>query len=125
MSDLEKLIAMFPIVFMIHDFEEIMGFESWLKNNREELKQRFPKVENFLSKKGMFQVSTSKFAFAVCIIFILVSLVSFISLYSGVYQWWFVAFSAFFCRCRIVYIRCKLFLNEVFFLLEKCCFGHF
>ena len=80
MSDLDKIVAIFPVVFMLHDFEEIIGFESWLKNNREELAKRFPRIEKRFDKGGMFLLSTSTFAFAVCVIFVLVSLMSFISL---------------------------------------------
>lgn len=101
MSDLDKIVAIFPVVFMLHDFEEIIGFESWLKNNREELARRFPRIEKRFDKGGMFLLSTSTFAFAVCVIFVLVSLMSFISLYLGIYQWWFVVFSAFFVHLFI------------------------
>jgi len=37
----------FPIVFIIHDFEEIIFIQSWISKNRYYLYEKFPK----LSKK--------------------------------------------------------------------------
>ena len=86
---------MLPVVFMLHDFEEIIMFKPWLIKNREELKSRFPKFENFLTKRSYFEYSTSAFAVAVMNEFALISLVTFCSLYLDVYDWWFAAFMAY------------------------------
>ena len=77
MSHLKFLIAMLPVVFMLHDFEEIIMFKPWLVKNREELKSRFPKFENSLTKRSYFEYSTSAFAVAVMNEFALISLVTF------------------------------------------------
>ncbi len=95
MLHLKFLIAMLPVVFMLHDFEEIIMFKPWLIKNREELKSRFPKFENFLTKRSYFEYSTSAFAVAVMNEFALISLVTFCSLYFDVYDWWFAAFMAY------------------------------
>lgn len=48
MTKLETIVLLLPIVFMIHEYEEIIMFQNWLGNNRNELKRRFPKFEQFL-----------------------------------------------------------------------------
>lgn len=48
MTKLELIMILLPIVFMIHEYEEIIMFKYWLGNNRNELKRRFPKFEQFL-----------------------------------------------------------------------------
>lgn len=52
MEEIQILIALLPILFMVHDFEEIIMFEPWLAKNRAELKRRFPKFYTFLDKKS-------------------------------------------------------------------------
>ncbi len=45
MTKLELIMAFLPIVFMIHEYEEIIMFRCWLGSNRNELKRRFSKFE--------------------------------------------------------------------------------
>lgn len=96
MSTLLFLMTLLPVVFMLHDFEEIIMFRPWLRRNRDELKACFPRFEAFLTRRGLFDYSTSAFAVAVCHEFTLLSVVSYGALYAGVYGWWFAAFMAFF-----------------------------
>lgn len=93
---MKLLIAILPIVFMIHDFEEIIMFKPWLTKNREELKRRFPKMERFMAKNSLFDLSTSAFAVAVMHEFLLISAATFVSLYFDDYSVWFAAFMAYF-----------------------------
>ncbi len=95
MGEIQLLIALLPIIFMIHDFEEIIMFKPWLTNNRDELKQRFPKFEHFLARRNYFNLSTSGFAVAVLHEFILISLITILSLRYDTYYWWFGAFSVY------------------------------
>lgn len=30
MNELELIVSLFPIVFMLHEFEEIIGFKTWV-----------------------------------------------------------------------------------------------
>ena len=39
-----EMIWMFPILFIVHDMEEIIGFGVWLKKNGEFLDKKYPKV---------------------------------------------------------------------------------
>lgn len=45
MNNSEIIIYLLPFVFIIHDFEEIIGFKTWFVRNGEWLSSRFPKLE--------------------------------------------------------------------------------
>ena len=87
--------AFLPIVFMIHEYEEIIMFRHWLGNNRNELKRRFPKFEQFLAHRGHFDYSTATFAVGTAHEFLLISTISCCSIWPGAYQWWFAAFAGY------------------------------
>lgn len=92
--DIKLLIACLPIVFMLHDFEEIIMFKPWLVKNRDELKRRFPRIDKTLS--GIHDhLSTSAFAVAVLNEFFIIALITCASLYFDSYRWWFGALMAF------------------------------
>lgn len=40
--NVQKLIWLFPIIFIIHDFEEIILIEKWLHHNCHKLYERLP-----------------------------------------------------------------------------------
>jgi hypothetical protein len=92
--DIKLLIAMLPFIFMLHDFEEIIMFKPWLEKNRSEVGSRFPRIDSIL-KKNHDQLSTSAFSVAVLHEFLLISIITYLSLYFGAYQWWFGAFAVF------------------------------
>ncbi len=96
MTEINILIALLPIIFMIHDFEEIIMFKPWLVKNRFEIKRRFPRLDAFLTKKRIYDLSTSGFAVAVLHEFLLISTVTFLSLWYENLLWWLAAFSAYF-----------------------------
>ena len=52
-------------------------FRRWIDRNREELRKRFPKIESFFTRRGVFDYSTSTFAIGTAHEFILISVVSF------------------------------------------------
>lgn len=80
MTKLETIVLLLPIVFMIHEYEEIIMFQNWLGNNRNELKRRFPKFEQFLAHRGHFDYLTATFAVGTVHEFILISAISFCSI---------------------------------------------
>ena len=84
-----------PFVFMVHEYEEIIMFRRWIDRNREELKKRYPKIESFFTRRGTFDYSTSTFAVGTAHEFILISVVSFCSVWTGEYQWWFAALTGY------------------------------
>ena len=96
MMKLELIMLLLPVVFMLHEYEEIIMFRHWLDRNRDELKRRFPKFERFLARRRHFDYSTATFAIGTAHEFILISLISFCAVWLGAYQWWFAAFAGLF-----------------------------
>ena len=92
--DIKLLIMLLPLVFMFHDFEEIIMFRPWFEKNREEVHRRFPGLNKTLSKNHD-RLSTSGFAVAVLHEFAIITLITCLSLYFNSYHWWFGAFAAF------------------------------
>lgn len=84
---IETLMWLLPIVFMIHDFEEIIMFKPWLGANRAILEKRFPKwAARILS--GHDKISTSSFAFAVAEEFFILSALTLIAVEFELYPFW-------------------------------------
>jgi len=75
---LETLIWLFPIAFMLHEFEEILFMKPWIKRNKSTIAARFlflaPRFNTFT--KGF---STRKFTLIVAEEFVLVSAIVFVS----------------------------------------------
>ncbi|MCC3357082.1 HXXEE domain-containing protein [Bacillus sp. REN16] len=70
--DIQTLIWLFPIMFILHDFEEIIMVESWMKRNSTKIYNVLPK--RFADRViKQFSMSTAQFAVAVLIIFLFVS----------------------------------------------------
>ena len=130
MTKLETIVLLLPIVFMIHEYEEIIMFQNWLGNNRNELKRRFPKFEQFLAHRGHFDYSTATFAVGTAHEFILISAISFCSIWLDAYQWWFAAFAGYsvhlivhLAQCLIVSMPLLNLQRDLFYLLHKCSYG--
>ncbi len=49
MSQLELIISTFPMVFIIHEFEEIICFKTWIIKNGVGLSEKYP----MLAKKSI------------------------------------------------------------------------
>ncbi len=88
------LILSFPIVFMIHDFEEIIGIKSWINKNADYLYKRFPKLAPKIVPH-LQHSTTERFATGVAIMFILVCTATYVSIWSQFYQLWMGAFMLF------------------------------
>ena len=84
-----------PFVFMIHKYEGIIMFRRWIDRKREELRKRFPKIESFSTQRRVFNYSTSTFTVGTAPEFILISVVSFCSVWKGEYQWWFATLTVY------------------------------
>jgi hypothetical protein len=91
------LIWLFPIAFMIHDFEELIGFEPWLKRNAPEVRAKLqkvlpaallPRVDAVLAK------STAQFAVAIALIFLLTAVASFVAVEFHSYAFFLAASAA-------------------------------
>jgi hypothetical protein len=98
------LVCLLPIVFMFHDFEEIIFFKPWVTKNKELLRSRFPIITSkFLPRFG--SLSTSGFALAVAEEFIVLCIITYTSVYFNYYAIWLAAFMAFFIHLFIHLIQ--------------------
>lgn len=88
MNELKIIVWLFPVLFMIHDFEEIILVGEW-KNKKEynELKGKKRPFEDF--------ISTASFSIAVAQEFILFSVVTLLSIVFNNYFIWLGFFFAF------------------------------
>ena len=94
LEDIRALIWLFPILFIFHDFEEIVFMKPWINRNEGYLNSRFPK----LSKSIILHFSnttTSAFALGVAEEFILICVITIISYFTNWYYLWFGTFIAF------------------------------
>lgn len=67
---IQSLVWLFIVVFVIHDLEEIIWVESWIKKNRKLVMNKVPRrTRNRLDK--MFNITSGQFAVAVLLEFII------------------------------------------------------
>ena len=69
MDHIVLLICLFPVVFMLHDFEEIIMQQRWMERNADELSRRFPVLRKQIMQ--LRELSTTGFAIAVAEEFII------------------------------------------------------
>lgn len=80
---MEAYVWLFPLLFIFHDMEEIIGFIPWYKENKQMLDQKYPKISRVYQ-----DTSTEGFALAVFEILILCIAVCGLSLFTGWYGLW-------------------------------------
>ncbi len=83
----ETIMWLFPIVFMIHDFEEIIMMRPWVDRNAPYLKERFPRIAA-RALPHLEALSTSSYALAIFLMFLSVSAVTLISVEFDLYALW-------------------------------------
>ena len=90
MNAMSALVWLFPVIFMVHDFEEIVLVGAWRKRNERRLSE-------VLGKRAPYAAfaSTASFSLAVEIEFVLFSGIALISCLTGNYLAWFAFFAGF------------------------------
>jgi hypothetical protein len=92
MNKMESIVWMLPIIFMLHDFEEIIMGEVWGKRYVKKIKTTWPKRQPFgLNYIRTFQTPT--FSIGVEILFLTFSLISLLSVIFQNYFLWYGAIS--------------------------------
>ena len=100
MIDFKTIIWLLPLIFMLHDFEEIIFFKSWITKNREELSTRFPKLaKRFLAR--FEKVSVQGFTIAVAEEFVLLSVITVTAILFESYLLWLGVFMGFFIHLLV------------------------
>jgi Protein of unknown function with HXXEE motif len=94
MNEFSIIVYLLPLVFMLHDFEEIIFFKPWICRNKVYLKQRFPKIADKLLPH-FENLSVSAFSFAVAEEFLIISAVTIYAIHSDNYYAWIGLFLAF------------------------------
>ena len=90
MKTLFMIIWLFPILFMIHDFEEIIMIKAWQQKNKQYIQSR---KNNHIPFN--FEASTAAFSIAVAEEFIIISTITIISYLLDNYIVWYGLFIAF------------------------------
>jgi hypothetical protein len=91
----ETVMWLFPVIFMIHDFEEVIMFKPWVTKNAGFIKKRFPRLAARMLPH-MEDLSTSSFALGVAGMFLMVSAVTLISVELDLYCLWAAAVIGYF-----------------------------
>ena len=93
MPSLLYYILIFPAIFMLHEFEEMIFLKSWLNRNASMLERKIPFAHKAI--RQMSQLSSSGFALAVFEEFVIVLLAVAVSFYFEWYYAWIAIFTAF------------------------------
>ena len=87
------LMLLFPIFFMIHEFEEIIMVEKWMGKYRTDLYMRFPVLSHRIAM--LTEIDTRSFSIIVAEEFLIVSVLTIISVMTGNIIFWYCGLSAF------------------------------
>ena len=109
---IESILWLLPVVFMIHDFEEIVMMKPWLMKNGRTLRRRFPRLTDYLLP-GLENMTTSGFALAVAEEFLLLSVLTFIAVEFAVYNLWTGLLLAFFAHLLVHMVQFLLYRRYV------------
>jgi hypothetical protein len=107
MTYFDFLVLLLPVVFMLHDFEEIILFRRFLKKNGANIAATFPRLKAIIVRANTITVSA--FTLVVAEEFLIISAISFSAVYFSYYYVWIAAFMAFFLHFLIHIIQCLVF----------------
>lgn len=83
----ETLMWLFPVVFMLHDFEEIIMMRAWVEHNAQQLQTRFPSLASRMLPY-FEKLSTPAFALMVAEEFALLSAITYETVEWELYSVW-------------------------------------
>ena len=84
------LIYLLPILFMLHEFEEMVMLPAWIEKNEKELSRRFPALRSKLSF-----LQSPAFGIAVCEEFVIISACTMATIITGNMLFWYICLLAF------------------------------
>lgn len=91
MNTMNSLVWLLPIIFMLHDFEEIIMAEIWSKRYKKKIDMTWPKMKPF-ALNYVHICQTPTFSIGVEIEFLIFSLISLLSVIFDSYFIWYGAF---------------------------------
>ncbi len=121
---IETLLWLLPVVFMIHEFEEIIMMKPWLNKNWEKLENKFPK--KVVEKMDVYrQLSVSAFSLVVAEEFILLAVFTFIAVEFEFYDFWAGLVIGFLIHLLVHVVQFLVFRKYVPFILTSIPAGIF
>jgi len=105
-------VASLPIVYMLHDFEEIIGMKPWVRLNESHLYSRFPKIASKLVPH-LQSTSTEGFALCVAILFMLIGVITISALFTDFYKLWMGIFMVFSIHIVVHFIQWIVFRRYI------------
>ncbi len=97
--DVKALMWLFPVAFVLHDLEELVLFEPWLKKNAEDIREKIRgKAPAFVERQieGILGKTTGQFAVPMGLILLLVCLATVLAAGFGLMSLFLLAGSLFF-----------------------------
>jgi len=97
--DLARWIVWFPVAFLMHDFEELIFFEPWLKKNGGAIRARVHnRVPAFVEKQldGILEKTTGQFVVPIFLIFVLTCVSTLLAVEFGSTPFFLLAASLYF-----------------------------
>ena len=85
-----NIVTLLLVVFMVHEFEEIIFFKWWSRKNGQILRDKYPKISARLDS-----MSTAGFTVAVAEEFILLCAITFGCVFLNIYYLWLAVFMGF------------------------------
>jgi hypothetical protein len=105
----ETVMWLFPIMFMVHDFEEILLMQPWGRRYTFLLNDRLPPRIRQLANRTL-NLSTGGFAFAVMVIFLSLSILTYVCVEFNLYNLWMAAVILYFFHL-VIHLGQSLFLK--------------
>lgn len=102
--DFSTIVWLFPLIFMLHEFEEIIFFKPWVRENSDYLQKRVPKPARRLLSH-LENLSVPAFTVAVAEEFILLSVITIVSIMFDSYLLWLGVFMGFFIHLLIHFVQ--------------------
>lgn len=112
MNNMNFIVWMLPILFMFHDFEEIIMAEAWHNRYEKEIEASWPKNQPF-GLNYLRCYPTPTISAGVYIEFILYSLVSFLSAAAQSYFIWYAVFLGIAIHLVVHFLLCFRFKHYV------------
>ncbi|MDP4146445.1 MAG: HXXEE domain-containing protein [Bacillota bacterium] len=103
-----SIIWLFPLVFMLHDFEEIIFIEWWGNKNKSVLLSRYPRVANIYLK-----LNTAAIALAVSEEFVILSIITLLSVIFKWYNLWLGVLVGFFIHLIVHLVQWILYKKYI------------
>lgn len=112
MSDFLYIVWLFPIIFMFHEFEEIIFFKSWIEKNKDDLSERYPKLAKRLLSR-IEGLSLPAFTVAVAEEFLLLSIVTVLAVIFNWYLLWLAVFMGYFIHLLVHMVQSCVFRRYI------------